>query len=152
VDVGFFKDVLLKIIDSFAPLTSKRKNKPIDGYPWLDLELLIAKNNRDYSYRLATKSKLGSDWELYKSARKYFNCLNRQKINHYFASKSAKDFKNSKKFWKFYKSLIKLRSDTSLSDCPDLIFHNGSNYSEPLEIYLSSVLVYLTIIVVQVYL
>ncbi|RNA13460.1 hypothetical protein BpHYR1_038323, partial [Brachionus plicatilis] len=37
----------------------------------------------------------------------------------YFESKSSKDFKNSKKFWNFYKSSIKTRGDADLGSFPE---------------------------------
>ena len=59
----------------------------------------------------------------YKEARREFKNLNKLKIKEYFQTQTTKDFKNSKKFWQFYKSSVKLRSDKS-DDCPEII-QNG---------------------------
>lgn len=67
----------------------------------------------------------------YKQARKYFNSLNRKKMIDFFSSKGVSDFKNSKKFWLFYKSSVKLRSDISVDECPDLIIYDGVSETDP---------------------
>jgi hypothetical protein len=66
----------IKVLDSIAPLR-KKKSKRINSCPWLDSELTVAKNYRDYLYHLAIASKLDEDWQAYRQARIQFNYLNR---------------------------------------------------------------------------
>ena len=48
----------------------------------------------------------------------------------YFATKTQKDFKNSKKFYQFYSSTIKLRSDKSAcTGLPDIMINNGVEFN-----------------------
>ena len=63
----------------------------------------------------------------YKNARKEFKNLNRMKIKEYFEKKTSYDFKNSKKFWSFYKSSIKIRSDLAFDENPETIQHGELN-------------------------
>lgn len=52
----------------------------------------------------------------------------------YFSKKSAKDFKNTKKFWKFYRDSIKIRSDKSGSTVPTNIIKDGIEISDQTEL------------------
>ena len=52
----------------------------------------------------------------------------------FFEKKGTKDFKNSKKFWEFYKTSVKIRSDKSQSDYPTLIFENETAVTDPVEL------------------
>jgi hypothetical protein len=45
-----------------------------------------------------------------------------------------RDFKNSKKFWEFYKSSVKIRSDKSYTTYPHLILDGNRNVNDPDEI------------------
>jgi len=60
--------------------------------------------------------------------------LNRLKLLAFFEKKGTKDFKNSKKFWEFYKTSIKLRSDRAQSDSPTLIIENETATTDPVEL------------------
>ena len=60
-----------------------------------------------------------------------FQTCNRNKIKDYFAANSTKDFKNSKKFWQFYSSSIKIKSDKTNEDFLALTsLDNGSVISQ----------------------
>ena len=74
--------------------------------------------------------------ELYKSILISFmeKKLFRAKIKIYFENQGTKDFRNSKKFWQFYKSSVKLRSDKSENEGPNLITYDGQSVSDPVEI------------------
>ena len=129
----FLKDKILTVLDTLAPLkkvTLKKENK----FPWFDLELYRAKHNRDISYSLAIKSKINADWESYKEARRNFHSLNRSKIIGHFEKCNMKDFKNSKKFWEFYRSSVNIRSDNSQTISPNLIVNDENSITDPLEI------------------
>jgi hypothetical protein len=49
----------------------------------------------------------------------------------YYKSKNVNDFKSSKKFWQFYKSSIKLRSDVSSDDSPSTMKNGDESASTP---------------------
>lgn len=67
------------------------------------------------------KDKLNSKWvnnrdnvaikEQFDIVKRNYNKQYREKITEFFATKSTRDFKNSKKFWSFYSSQVKLKSD-----------------------------------------
>ena len=48
----------------------------------------------------------------------------------YFEKKSTKDFQNSKRFWQFYKSFIKLCSDKSGNEVSNQIMNNDIPVAE----------------------
>jgi hypothetical protein len=118
---GFVKDRVIEAIENCCPLRPI-KNKAQNECPWFDAELISAKNHRDYYHHLCSDSKNDDALSIehknelivqFKEARKEFNRLNRLKIKEFFKGKAPKDFKNSKKFHRFYKSSIKHRSDVS---------------------------------------
>ena len=128
----FLKKSFMTVIDRVSPLKKVTIKEEIKC-PWFDPELTKAKSTRNSSYASFVESGTDQSWNLYKDARKNFQYLNRVKMKKYFEDKGIKDFKNSKKFWQFYKSSVKLRSDKS-SDCPNLIVHDNNHVSEPVEI------------------
>ena len=67
----------------------------------------------------------------YKEARLYFNQLNRRKMIEFFNAKGVHDFINSKKFRQFYKSSVKLRSDITIEECPNLLIYNDVSTTNP---------------------
>ena len=129
----YLKNLILTILDTHAPL-KKVTLKPHNKFPWFDLELYRAKKARDTSYATATKTNFESDWNIYKEFRKVFQKLNRSKLLAFFEKKGTKDFKNSKKFWEFYKTSIKIRSDRAQSDAPLLIIDNEEMVADPVEL------------------
>ena len=129
----YLKNIIISEADTIAPL-KMIKIKPDNKCPWFDLELTKAKKARDSLYALAVNSNSEQDWNQYKISRNQFKYLNRTKIKQYFENKGTKDFKNSKKFWQFYKSSIKLRSDKNCSNEPNLIVKDNAQITEPSEI------------------
>jgi hypothetical protein len=126
---GFVQDKVLEAIDQCCPLKPIKKKLEINC-PWFDNDLKSARNYRDYCYNKYNDCKenkelsLASEEELlteYRSARNEFNKLNRVKLKEFFKGKTQKDFKNSKKFYKFYKSSIKLRRDSSNGEFTEAI-------------------------------
>jgi len=75
----------------------------------------------------------------YKNARKEFKNLNRKKIKKFFENnKKSNEFKNSKKFWSFYRSSIKIKSDLAFDDCLENIQFgeiNANSISEQVEMF-----------------
>ena len=129
----FLKNSILLELDKVCPL-KKITMKSETKCPWFDLELTKAKTARDTLYAIFAKSKSDHDRNRYKEARINFQYLNRSKIKQYFEKKGINDFKNSRRFWKFYKSSIKLRSDKTGNDAPNLIIQDNEMVSEPMEI------------------
>lgn len=60
--------------------------------------------------------------------------MNKSKFLAFFKCKVTKGFKNYKKFWEFYKSSVKIRSDKSQSDFPTLIIDNDIAVTDPEEL------------------
>jgi hypothetical protein len=56
------------------------------------------------------------------------------KMIEYFKNKTAKDFKNSKKFWEFYSSHVKVKSDKSFSSYPSSIVNGNLTANNPADI------------------
>ena len=125
----FIQTTILKVVDSICPLKSVSKKVNEQVHPWIDRELQESKHNRDLLYKLASLSSSKTDWSNYKESRRCFQSLNRKKMIHYFESKQIKNFKNSKKFWQFYKSSIKLKSDVSTSDMPTTMTNGDQSVS-----------------------
>lgn len=121
-----FKESILNIIDDIAPEKLITIKNDID-FPWIDVELIEAKLVRDHSYAQSISSKSDNDFNIYAENRKFYQRLNKDKMINYFKECSAKDIKNSKKFWKLYSSFIKIKSnkDTSTSS----IINNGTSSS-----------------------
>ena len=125
----FLQTTILKVVDSICPLKSVSKKVNEQVHPWIDRELQESKHNRDLLYKIASLSSSKTDWSNYKESRRCFQSLNRKKMIHYFESKQIKNFKNSKKFWQFYKSSIKLKSDVSTSDMPTTMTNGDQSVS-----------------------
>lgn len=106
---------MLLILEKYAPETKIF----LKGYefPWIDDDLLRIRNKRNVSYKELAKNKQNELTEELKRQFNYwknmFECLYEQKLIEYFEKKKTKDFKNSRLFWEFYSSFIKLKSDKS---------------------------------------
>lgn len=112
----YLKSTIIEKMNLFCPLKQSKTKLDQNQNPWFDSDLQSLKNRRDYLYHILNTSKSLAHYEEYKVARKEFKALNRQKMKDFFGHKSSKDFKNSKKFWNFYKSSIKIKSDVSNED------------------------------------
>ena len=96
---------LLDIVDTFAPVKQLRSRKR--SLEWIDREVQTLMHKRDKLYRLACASGLPREdpiWDSVRYLRNKCKSLVRTKMKEYFADKSASFFKNSQKFWKFYRS------------------------------------------------
>jgi hypothetical protein len=103
------KEPLLNTINSIAPI-KKILLKSNMTFPWIDIELLEARNLRDIMYKSNAKTYSEIDHIYFTQAKAKYNSMLKEKMIAYYSNKTAKDFKNSKKFWKFYSTTIKLRS------------------------------------------
>lgn len=103
------RDKLLEIIDSVAPIEKIKINNNMN-YPWVDHELIETRQLCDKYYKTFRKSENADDFLWYNEAKTNYARLLKNKMIEYFKDKTASDFKNSKKYWQFYESSIKLRS------------------------------------------
>jgi hypothetical protein len=142
------KEAISKEVNNFAP-EQPIKLKQKDFFPWEDNELYEKRKIRDYlhSRYKETDSLIDNEnFELFQKARSEYQSLNRKKMCEYFANKSIHDFKNSKKFWQFYSSSIRLKSDDSNENLipPSLISNNAetsdiNNYGDTFNIFFTSI-------------
>ena len=58
----------------------------------------------------------------------------RDKKTFFYLNKTPKDFTNSKNFWEFYQSSLKIKSDKSSNNCPDSIIFNNELITDAFEI------------------
>ena len=130
---------LLNIINTISP-EKKIKLKNNTNVPWFDVELLETKAARDKAHKQFLKSKsessnkLNEDHRIFNSLKKEYNELLKHKMISYFKDTSPKDFKNSKKFWKFYESIIKLNSSKSNEKCSTSMKNGVITANKPSEI------------------
>ena len=119
------KNNLLSIIDATAPLAEITINDH-EQFEWLDDELREIKYQRDTAYKNFKRSNCDADHNVFVNYRQiYQNTLNKKMIE-YFKNKSMNDFKNSKKFWEFYSSHVKIRTDKACNLLPTSI-NNGNS-------------------------
>ena len=71
------------------------------------------KKKRDSAYKAAKHSGEKTDWLEYKNFRQQYRYQYRLNMINYFADKTMSNFKNSKLFWDFYKSSLRMKSDKS---------------------------------------
>jgi hypothetical protein len=119
-----FYNVINDAMNKSAPVKKMNvKGRNIDHHPWVDTELLNAKQSTDKAYKQA-KHQIDSKmnqviWLNFTQKKQFLNKLYNQKMIHYFETKNSNDFKNSKKFYEFYSSFINLKSsknDTNISE------------------------------------
>jgi hypothetical protein len=122
--------ILNEAIDLCCPIKTF-KFKPKDDFPWISHDLLVLKNRRDFLYSIWRDSKFDSDWLEYTAARRAWRTANRKAMIEYFKDKGISDFKNSKKFWQFYRASIRLKSDIPLSTCPSAIRDGDTILTSP---------------------
>jgi len=103
------KEQLIEIIDKIAPVKKIHQNKQTK-FPWVDLELLELKKTRDKLHKRFMKTENKYDFEKFDEAKQNYNQMNRFKMIDYFKSHTMNDIKNTKKFWQFYATTIKLKS------------------------------------------
>ena len=93
----------------------------------MDKELKTLKGVRNCCYSFAKKTNTKEDWLKYKQYRGLYQKMYRQKLIDFFAGKTSSDFADSKKFWKFYRSTIQLKSDNSNSSKPVCIIDENNH-------------------------
>ena len=116
------RNIILKIINQIAPEKKIYLNKQID-FPWIDVELIESKKNRDKAYKRFIKTNSIDDFNLYKLNKSIFNNSSKNKMIEYFKNKTSNDIKNSKLYWEFYSSYVKLRSNKDNKQLPSTMTH-----------------------------
>jgi len=118
---------------NIAPLTEKTIHDR-DQHPWFDDELSELKYHRDSAYKNFCRSNADIDHILYAELRRNYQNLLNSKMISYFKDKNAQDFKNSKKFWEFYSTHIKIKSDKSNCSYPSSIRNGTQTANSPTDI------------------
>ena len=132
-----FSNQLLATIDAHAPLKNLRKRK-IDQ-PWVDNELLKLMLQRDHQHS-KVKSIPAQDrsqdprWTAFIDLRNRCKSLYRRKMKDFFQDKTSKDFKNSKKFWKLYKTVTPTKSSVSANSISAVTNSSGELCTEPQQV------------------
>ena len=110
------KRIIVSIVDKFAPIKSMRPKKR-DRYPWVDAELHFHLALRDKLYAIAIDSntnRLDSmEWTKFRAQRGTTQKMFRAKMTEYFREKCCTNFKSSKKYWAFYKSVVKTKKSVA---------------------------------------
>ena len=97
-----FNKIMTKLLDTHCPIkTFKIKAK--ETFPWVNSVLISVKNQRDYLHSVWCESRSDADLSVYKTARQRWQKCNRDSIKTFYKSKGMSYFKNTKKFWQFYK-------------------------------------------------
>jgi hypothetical protein len=122
----FFKQLLINILNKYAPCKLVKSRAKVKQLPWFDNDLLKERRLCDKLYSKFKKSSSNDDKYIYIQQRNIYQRLLRDKKISYFFDKTPKDIKNSKKFWEFYQSSIKIKSDKSANNCPESILLNNS--------------------------
>ena len=125
----FLKNSLLELINTVAPFKQIKLKCHDQNSPWFDSEMRSQFKRKDYLYNVAMGTQSENDWELFKLQRSFLKRMKKEKIISYFADKTSKDFKNSKKFWKFYSTTIKVKSHEKSNELPPVI-HNEDEYAD----------------------
>ena len=113
-----FANQLLALIDAHAPMKQLRRRKI--EQPWVDNELLKLMLKRDQLHsriRSTPAHERGNDprWIAFRELRNRCKSLYRSKMKEFFQDKTSGHFKNSKKFWKLYRSVISTKSSSNSS-------------------------------------
>ena len=108
----YVRDSFLSIINEVAPLREICVNVS-NQFPWYDDDLIIVKHSRDSAYKKFKRTHQDEDKEIFEYFKRQFKQLNDEKLIEFFKDKTMNDFKNAKKFWKFYSPLVKIKSDKS---------------------------------------
>ena len=79
---------------------------------------------RDLLHAAAVKSKTSRfdsiNWDRFRAARNMYKSTMRKKMKNYYSDKTASYFGSSKKFWTFYKSVVKTKKISSLSSVKNI--------------------------------
>ena len=127
-----FTNAIMSVVDEVAPLKKFRLKKS-NAIPWIDSELLELIAAKDHLHKAAVNSGTSQDstvWKAFITARNIYKSSMRKKMTIFFHNKTSSYFKSSKKFWSFYKSVVKTKKGSSDKPINNLISDDGSLVSE----------------------
>ena len=122
-----FKKLFMEVVDSVAPV--KKFKLKENSLPWVDAELRNWFNIRDKLLVLAhssSEARTGPAWDNYKEMRNYCKSQLKLKMKKFYEDKTASHFQSSKKFWNFYKSVVKTKKSKSASAPLSIINQDGT--------------------------
>ena len=133
-----FCDIVVGIVDEFAPIKNFRLKKD-SNVPWMDKELLYLIAKRDIAHGLARNvvDKKSCEWHNFRVARNLCKSKMRQKMKSFFLNKTQSFFGSPRKFWDFYKTVIKTkksRSSKLITNIKNSDGKSSQNCSEAAEI------------------
>ena len=118
------KQSMINILQHFAPLKQIKLHSN-NSTPWFDYDLCQLQAARDKAYKRFKRTSSQSDKDTFAQLKSSFQQLRKHKMIDYFKNKKINDFNSNKKFWEFYSTHIRLRSDKSNGQAPSSI-HNGN--------------------------
>ena len=98
-----FVTKIVDFIDSYCP--SKRVRIKGNTKPWFDSEVISLVNKRNSCYKKCKVSKLETDKDLLREAKRILKATIQRKKGTFFQDKMQENSKNSKELWKTLKSL-----------------------------------------------
>lgn len=109
------KLILMDVINKYAPVKKFRLRKR-NSYPWVDKELSYLMLKRDKLHEIAVESKTNKldsiEWFNFRQARNACAAMFKKKMIEFFSDKTASNFKSSKKYWEFYKTVVKTKKSS----------------------------------------
>ncbi|OWF43390.1 hypothetical protein KP79_PYT24916 [Mizuhopecten yessoensis] len=123
-----FKELFYGVVDKQIPITEKRVSAKSEQ--WINDDVLSEMHTRDYLHEQARKSKLDTDWDLYKAARNRVVTKIKQTKRDYLDEAMLQCSKNSKDMWKKIKEFL---PSSKACNAPYLNV-NGENVTETIDI------------------
>ena len=118
----YFKKIISNIIDSVVPIKTIRvKNKHL---PWFDQELRDAIKFRDEQFVLMKTFSIDKNdpvWNEWRIIRNECKSLQRKKMCKYFSQKINEYKGDSKKYWTFYKLIVKMKKSKDISSISSIL-------------------------------
>ena len=130
---NIFQNKIQILLNEIVP-EQKITIKNYESFPWVDDDLLFIQHLRDSAFKKSKRSKNINDYSIYKEFRSLYDKSYNQNIIDYFQKQTAKDFKNSKKFWTFYSNQINIKSDKAAQSSIKSITYKEDTANDPVNI------------------
>jgi len=127
------EEELLTILNKITP-EKKIIIKSQDSFPWIDDDLRYLQFLRDSNYKSWKITGKTDDYLNYKDLRLLYDKNYSENMIEYFKNTCPKDFKNSKKFWKFYSVYMPLKNDKSVNQTIKSVKHGDITAEDPVSI------------------
>jgi hypothetical protein len=127
------EEELLTILNKITP-EKKIIIKSQDSFPWIDDDLRYLQFLRDSNYKSWKITGKTDDYLIYKDLRLLYDKNYSENMIEYFKNTCPKDFKNSKKFWKFYSVYMPLKNDKSVNQTIKSVKHGDVTAEDPVSI------------------